>query len=360
MRSRSAQLAAALVLTAAWTAAPAADDPPDPLVGAVRDVLHGADAATRERGREALRAQPEEAVVLLLRALEELAAARRPPTAVATVEDAPPAPAEAPDTGAAAVVQLYDVRDLVDRLGSAETVVERIRAVVPEESGVAVHGGGTVVVRTSPLRQEDVAALLGNLRKENAEIVAVETRVVRAPFGAALGRAASAARPGDVVPFGDPGRAVADSIAAGDVEVVTSPLLSCYPDQRAPVQVGREISFVADYDVEVAQSPTSPIADPIIDQVFEGVDVELVPSVPKDGRVLVSVHVTTTQVELEPFRTTLGAFTEPVEIQIPSVFRTELDRAIDAADGAVTVIRIGDDRDARRFLVLCARRERLE
>ena len=353
MRRAALLLATVLASSTLASVAFAADEEHDPIVQAVGELLHGPTPGTRDRARELLRQNPDAAVDVLLRALEEVAAARRPPVASATVEAPPALPVRADDH----VVQIYDVRDLVERFGSCEELVRRLRGGLGEGSTMAAQGEGIIVVKTRPHSHEDLQQTLSGLRQDMSEMVRIETRVISAPLTALLGREVSASRPGDVVPIEDPVAALEAWIAAGDAEIVAAPALSCFPEQRASVHVGREISFVADFDVEIAQSAI--IADPIVERIYAGVEIELTPTISAADIVRVDVLATCTDVALETFSTTLGAFEDPVEIQIPAMIRTEVRRAVDVPDGGTIVVRLSDDRDARRFVVLTVTRERL-
>jgi hypothetical protein len=255
------------------------------------------------------------------------------------------------------VLQLYDVRDLVERVGSADVLVERLRHGLDEGSSMVAQGEGVIVVKTRPRSHADLQRTLMALRQDASEMIRIETRVVTAPLTAPLGREVSAARPGDVVAIEDPIAALEGWIAAGDAQILTAPALSCFPKQRASVHAGREISFVADFDVEVAQSAF--IADPIVQNIYAGVQIELVPAIATGGVARVAVHATSTDVDLETFSMRLGAQGEPVQIQIPAMTRTEVRRAVDVPDGGTVVVRLGDDRESRRFVILTVRREQL-
>jgi hypothetical protein len=350
--ARTPLLSAALSL--ALLAPAVAED--DAIRAAVEDVLHGEDVSTREAARERLLQGGEEAVRALLEALEDLGAARRldvPGPASWGEVARRPAPGADADDGEH-VLQLYDVKDLAARMGGMDELVARLRRLVGADGSVQPHDG-VLVVKAARSDHGAVAQRLDVLRRDSSVLVRLETRVVEAPLSAALGREVSAARPGQIVAVADAAEAVARWLKAGEAKVVTAPALSCFPGQTASVHAGSEVSFVADFDVEVSQSAF--IADPIVDTIYEGVMVELRPHL-LEGGVRLDLHATYTDVELESFTTHLGR--QEYEIQIPAVARSEVRRTVDVTDGQTVLLRIADDAERRRFVLVTVTREPLE
>jgi general secretion pathway protein D len=101
---------------------------------------------------------------------------------------------------------------------------------------------------------------------------------------------------------------------------LTAPSLTVYNTQRANITVVNQISFIEDFDVEVAQ--TAFIADPIVGVIQDGLVLDVQPTVSHD-RKYITMQLKPTVARLErpipTFTTSLGAFTTPVTIQIPKL-----------------------------------------
>jgi len=126
---------------------------------------------------------------------------------------------------------------------------------------------------------------------------------------------------------------------SANVRELTAPSLTVYNTQRANLTVVNQISFVQDFDVEVAQ--TAFIADPVIGVIQDGLTLDVRPTVSND-RQYVTMELRPTIVDLvtpiATFQTLLGASIafvssqSPVTIQLP-----ELDMRI-----AESTVRIPD------------------
>jgi type II secretory pathway component GspD/PulD (secretin) len=107
---------------------------------------------------------------------------------------------------------------------------------------------------------------------------------------------------------------------------LTAPSLTVYNTQRANITVVNQISFVQDFDVEVAQ--TSFIADPVIGVIQDGLSLDVRPTVSND-RQYVTLELRPTIANLvtpiATFQTLLGAAItivaaqNPVTIQLPEI-----------------------------------------
>ncbi|NJN14700.1 MAG: type II and III secretion system protein, partial [Planctomycetes bacterium] len=111
------------------------------------------------------------------------------------------------------------------------------------------------------------------------------------------------------------------------VREMTAPSLTVYNTQRANLTVVNQISFVQDFDVEVAQ--TAFIADPVIGVIQDGLTLDVRPTVSHD-RQYVTLELRPTIANLvtpiSTFQTLLGASTlgvvsaqNPVTIQLPEI-----------------------------------------
>jgi tetratricopeptide (TPR) repeat protein len=104
------------------------------------------------------------------------------------------------------------------------------------------------------------------------------------------------------------------------IRTLTAPQITVYNTQRANLTVVNQLSYIQDYDVEVAQ--TSFIADPIVGIVQDGLTLDVRPTVSND-RKWITLELQPTVADLiEPiptFATTLAATFAPVILQLPEL-----------------------------------------
>ncbi|MCA9322643.1 MAG: hypothetical protein KDB53_18015 [Planctomycetes bacterium] len=102
--------------------------------------------------------------------------------------------------------------------------------------------------------------------------------------------------------------------------VLTAPRLTIYNNQRANLTLVNQVSYVKDYDVEVAQ--TAFIADPLVDIVQDGLVLDVKPTVSHD-RKYVTLEVRPTVAILgrpiQTFSTPLAGLTTNVIIELPEI-----------------------------------------
>jgi type II secretory pathway component GspD/PulD (secretin) len=102
--------------------------------------------------------------------------------------------------------------------------------------------------------------------------------------------------------------------------ILQAPIVTVYNTQRANITLITQLSFIQDFDVEVAQ--TAFIADPIVGVIQDGLVLDVQPTVSHD-RKYITMQLKPTVARLErpipTFTTSLGAFTTPVTIQIPKL-----------------------------------------
>jgi len=357
MRCRSLVLVAAFLFSvAALFAAPSiALAEEDAAVEAVRALIAGADGDARARAEEVLKADPSAAVRALLSATKTKVASgvlvvpqRMPESRVAL-----PAPAPADDDEL--VVQLYDVGDLTQGKLTIEALAARLRTLVGEGSSVTATETGAIVLRARSAGREATRQFLDRARRADSTLYSIDARILVAPMTATVGTQVMRARPGEVVELEDPLARVEEWVRGGDVQILASPTVSCFSGQTGAVQVGRQISFVADFDVEVAT--TAFIADPVIDVVWDGVLAEFTAWSNTDDQIQLSLEIAVSDVEepMQTFQTSLGALAQPVTIQIPSYVKTEIRRSLTVADGGSALVRLADGPDTRRLLLLSVR-----
>jgi general secretion pathway protein D len=131
-------------------------------------------------------------------------------------------------------------------------------------------------------------------------------------------------------------RAVEKSVHA---RLLQAPVLTVYNTQRANITLVNQLSFVQDFDVEVAQ--TAFIADPIIGIIQDGLTLDVRPTISHDRKYVTLELQPTIATLVRPiptFQTSLGALTTPVTIQIPELIIQKSQTTVRVPDGGSLVI----------------------
>lgn len=124
-----------------------------------------------------------------------------------------------------------------------------------------------------------------------------------------------------------------------DASVVNAPRLTIYNNQRANLTLVNQVSYVRDYDVEVAQ--TAYIADPIIDVVQDGLTLDVRPTVSHDRKYVeleVQPAVATLTRPIRVFQAPLSGNTVPVNIEVPEISFNRAQTNVRVPDGGYVVI----------------------
>jgi type II secretory pathway component GspD/PulD (secretin) len=124
-----------------------------------------------------------------------------------------------------------------------------------------------------------------------------------------------------------------------NARVMNAPSLTVFNTQRANITLVNQLSFIQDFDVEVAQ--TAFIADPIVGIVQDGLTLDVRPTVSNDRRYVTLELQPTVATLLRPiptFTTSLGAFTTPVTIQIPEITIQKSQTTVRVPDGGTVMI----------------------
>ncbi|MCA9317826.1 MAG: hypothetical protein KDB73_20240, partial [Planctomycetes bacterium] len=122
------------------------------------------------------------------------------------------------------------------------------------------------------------------------------------------------------------------------VNEVTAPSLTVYNTQRANLQVTRELAYVKDFDVEIAQA--SVIADPVVDIVKEGVVLDVRPIVHSDRRFItmeLRPTVATIKRPIRLFSSSLGIGTA-VTFEVPELRKESLKTTVVIPDGGTLLL----------------------
>jgi type II secretory pathway component GspD/PulD (secretin) len=121
--------------------------------------------------------------------------------------------------------------------------------------------------------------------------------------------------------------------------VLRAPRLAVYNTQRANLTLVNQVTYVKDYDVEVAQ--TAYIADPIVDIVQDGLVLDVRPTVSHDRRYVTLELRPTVAVLGRPIRTfvtPLAGLTTTVTIELPELQYRSAETTVKVPDGGSVVI----------------------
>lgn len=131
-------------------------------------------------------------------------------------------------------------------------------------------------------------------------------------------------------------RAVEKSHSA---RVLQAPSLTVYNTQRANITLVNQVSFIQDFDVEVAQ--TAFIADPIVSIIQDGLTLDVRPTISYDRKYITLELQPTIATLVRPiptFQTSLGALTTPVTLQLPETNIQKSQTTVRVPDGGSLVI----------------------
>ncbi|HYC78215.1 MAG TPA: hypothetical protein VEI02_11370 [Planctomycetota bacterium] len=124
-----------------------------------------------------------------------------------------------------------------------------------------------------------------------------------------------------------------------DQTLVNAPRLTIYNRQRANLSIVNQVSYVKDYDVEVAQ--TAFIADPLVDVVQDGLTLDVRPTVSYDRKYVkldLQPTVATLIRPIRTFETNLSGLTVPVIIELPEVTTRTAQTSVTVPDNGWVVI----------------------
>jgi len=119
---------------------------------------------------------------------------------------------------------------------------------------------------------------------------------------------------------------------------VVAPRLTAYNGQRANVTVLNQLSYIADFDVEIAQA--AQIGDPIVQTLRDGVILDLRPVVSADRRFITMELRPTVAILQRPIRTfqTTLANGPPVTIQLPELAIQRVRTTVTMPDGGTLML----------------------
>ncbi len=121
-------------------------------------------------------------------------------------------------------------------------------------------------------------------------------------------------------------------------EQIEAPRLLIYNNTRASMHVLNEISYIKDFEVEIAQA--AGVANPVIGTVYDGVTLDVRPVVDSDLKFItmeLRPTVMTLQLPIPNFTTTLGVG-QPISIQLPEVSLQRVRTTVTLPDGATMML----------------------
>lgn len=121
-------------------------------------------------------------------------------------------------------------------------------------------------------------------------------------------------------------------------ETIEAPRLLIYNNTRASMHVLNQISYIKDFEVEIAQA--AGVANPVIGTVYDGVALDVRPVVDSDLKFItmeLRPTVMTLQLPIPNFTTTLGVG-QPISIQLPEVSLQRVRTTVTLPDGATMML----------------------
>jgi type II secretory pathway component GspD/PulD (secretin) len=121
--------------------------------------------------------------------------------------------------------------------------------------------------------------------------------------------------------------------------ILQAPIVTVFNTQRANITLINQVSFIQDFDVEVAQ--TAFIADPIVGVIQDGLVLDVQPTVSHDRKYItlqLKPTIATLTRPIPTFSTSLGAFSTPVTIQIPELKVQRAATTVRVPDGGTILL----------------------
>ena len=122
----------------------------------------------------------------------------------------------------------------------------------------------------------------------------------------------------------------------GNVQVLSSPRIATVNNQKAVIKVGTDEYFVTDIDFESNSDSNSNSTDIDITPFFSGIALDVTPQISEEGKIVLHVHPTISQVEDQEKVITISG----EEVSLPLAFSRirESDSVIAAENGQIVVI----------------------
>lgn len=122
----------------------------------------------------------------------------------------------------------------------------------------------------------------------------------------------------------------------GNVQVLSSPRISTVNNQKAVIKVGSDEYFVTDIDFESNSDSNSTSTDIDLTAFFSGIALDVTPQISEDGKIILHVHPTISEVEDQQKTITISG--DDVDLPLALSTIRESDSVITAEDGQIVVI----------------------
>ena len=122
----------------------------------------------------------------------------------------------------------------------------------------------------------------------------------------------------------------------GNVQVLSSPRIATVNNQKAVIKVGSDEYFVTDIDFESNNDANSTSTDIDLTPFFSGIALDVTPQISEDGKIILHVHPTISEVEDQQKQIVIGG----ANVDLPLALSTirESDSVITANNGQIVVI----------------------
>ena len=220
---------------------------------------------------------------------------------------------------------------------------------------LSVPTAGTIVALAHQPHQDRIQAFLDLQRSGRGRMIDISTRIVEGPrgqFGALLGIEGSAAILESREEAGELLRRIHQ---AEGFEVVTAPRMLAAERRRVSIGVLDQVAYVKEYKLHVVEPGGVELVDPIVETLFEGVQLELVGTPIEEDLYALELELELTELE-RPIPTRMvrlragkdGEF----EIGVPETNKVTVTSHLVLANGATAVLLAAsptEDRDLAVF-----------
>lgn len=122
----------------------------------------------------------------------------------------------------------------------------------------------------------------------------------------------------------------------GNVQVLSSPRIATVNNQKAVIKVGSDEYFVTDIDFESNNDSNSTSTDIDLTPFFSGIALDVTPQISEDGKIILHVHPTISEVEDQEKTINVGGDTVNLPLALSTI--RESDSVITAENGQIVVI----------------------
>jgi len=132
--------------------------------------------------------------------------------------------------------------------------------------------------------------------------------------------------------------ALTQRLVKAEVDRLEAPRLSVLPMQKAELRAGEQISYIKDFTITPVAGKQ--IADPVVDTIWNGIEIELLASFVAKDRVGVACKLAKQEVAkpIAEFTTQLGVGLQPLTVQLPHATGVRLQQTAELAPGSTIAI----------------------